>query len=123
QVHEALNLQKFRREKGQKKPIGELMVELGYIQPNDILEALAGQAGMRMVQVDITKIPEAAFQALPAESANTYQIIPLDYDEKTKTLTIAMKSPDNFRAVDDLRLLMGFKVLAVVSPADQIDAI
>ncbi|MGY8753420.1 MAG: GspE/PulE family protein, partial [Phycisphaerales bacterium] len=43
--------------------------------------------------------------------------------EATKLLTIALKSPDNYRAVDDLRLLMGFKVEAVVSPPDQIDAI
>ncbi len=34
-----------------------------------------------------------------------------------------MKSPDNFRAVDDLRLLMGFKVVAVVAPTDQIDKV
>ncbi|MCI0677008.1 MAG: Flp pilus assembly complex ATPase component TadA [Phycisphaerales bacterium] len=123
QIHEALNVQKNRRDKGQKKLIGELLVELGYIKPNDILEALAGQAGLRMVQIDFPSIPDSVFQALPAESANTYQIVPLDYDEKTRAITIAMKSPDNFRAVDDLRLLMGFKVNAVVSPADQIDAI
>jgi type IV pilus assembly protein PilB len=123
QVHEGLNLQKARREKGQKKPIGELLVELGYITPNDVLEALAGQAGLRMVQVKSDTIPQAAFDALPAESANTYQIIPLDFEPRTRTITIAMKSPDNFRAVDDLRLLMGFKVNAVVSPADQIDAV
>src|SRR5690606_18611551 len=34
-----------------------------------------------------------------------------------------MKSPDNFQAVDGLRLLLGFKVNAVVAPADQIDAV
>ena len=123
QVHEALNLQKSRREKGQKKPLGELLVELGYIKPNDILEALAGQAGMRMVDINLASIPDAAFEALPAESANTYQIIPLDYDAKTKTITVAMKSPDNFQAVDGLRLLLGYKVNAVVAPADQIDAV
>ncbi len=123
QVHEALNLQKARKDKGQKKLIGELMVELGYIKPNDILEALAGQAGMRMVNVELDKIPDAAFKALPAESANTYQIIPLDYDERSKTLTIAMKSPDNFQAVDGLRLLLGFKVNAVVALPEQIDAV
>ena len=123
QVHEALALQKARREKGQKTPIGELLVELGYINKNDVLEALAGQAGMRMVQIDMEAIPDAAFEALPAESANTYQIVPLDYEERTRTLTIAMKSPDNFQAVDGLRLLLGFKVNAVVAPADQIDAV
>ena len=123
QVHEALNVQKARKDKGQKILLGDLLVELGYITKNDVLEALAGQSGLRMVQIDAASIPEAAFKALPAESANTYQIVPLDFDEKSKSITIAMKSPDNFRAVDDLRLLMGFKVQAVVSPADQIDAI
>ena len=123
QVHEALNLQKSRREKGQSTPLGELLVELGYITKNDVLEALAGQSGLRMVQIDYGSIPDAAFQALPAESANTYQIVPLGYDEKTRTITIAMKSADNFQAVDGLRLLLGFKVNAVVSPADQIDAV
>ncbi len=118
QVDEALKLQKTRRE-----PIGRLLVGLEYIEEDDVLAALAGQAGMRMVQIDVDAIPAAAIEALPPESANTYQVIPLDYDEKTRTITIAMKSPDNFRAVDDLRLLMGFKVNAVVAPEDQIDKV
>ncbi|MHC4106703.1 MAG: GspE/PulE family protein [Planctomycetota bacterium] len=118
QVHEALQLQQTRKE-----PIGQLLIGLGYIGEADVNEALAGQAGMRLVQVDAGAIPAAAIEALPAESAQTYQVIPLDYDEQTRTITIAMKSPDNFRAVDDLRLLMGFKVEAVVAPADQIDKV
>ncbi|MHC4102416.1 MAG: GspE/PulE family protein, partial [Planctomycetota bacterium] len=48
---------------------------------------------------------------------------PLAYDAGSRSITIAMKSPDNFRAVDDLRLLMGFKVEAVVAPADEIDKV
>ena len=123
QVHEALQLQKTRREKGQQVPIGELLVELGYIIEADVMEALAGQAGMRLVQVDPDAIPKETIDALPAETANTYQVIPLEYDESRRAVTIAMKSPDNFRAVDDLRLLMGFKVDAVVAPAAQIDAV
>ena len=118
QVHEALQLQQTRKE-----PIGKLLIDLGYIGDADVNEALAGQAGMRLVQVDVDAIPEAAIEALPAESAKTYQVIPLDYDERTRTITIAMKTPDNYRAVDDLRLLMGFKVEAVVAPADQIDKV
>ena len=118
QVHEALHLQKTRKE-----PIGKLLIDLGHIGDADLNEALAGQAGMRLVQVDVDAIPEAAIAALPAESAKTYQVIPLDYDERTRTITIAMKTPDNYRAVDDLQLLMGFKVEAVVAPADQIDKV
>ena len=118
QVHEALQLQKTRKE-----PVGQLLVSLGYISDADVLVALAGQAGMRMVDLAEIEIPDAAIEALPAEMASTYQVVPLEYDETSRSITIAMKSPDNFRAVDDLRLLMGFKVDAVVAPAQQIDKV
>ncbi len=116
QVQEALQLQKTRKE-----PLGQLLVGLGHITDIDVLEALAGQAGMRMVEIKEEAIPDSAIEALPAETANTYQIIPLKFDKGSRSLMVAMKSPDNFRAVDDLRLLMGFKVEAVVAPVDQID--
>jgi type IV pilus assembly protein PilB len=124
QVQKALNLQKAQKEKGQQpKRLGELLVELGYITGDDVLEALAGQAGMRMIHVEERDIPDVVFEAIPPEAANTFQIIPIEFEEATRSLTIAMKSPDNFRAVDDLRLLMGFKVSAVVAPPPEIDKI
>ena len=123
EVHEALSVQKVSRKKGDNKKIGEIMVEMDLIKTNDILIALSGQAGLAFKELDSDSIPQIAFDTLPAESATTYQIVPVDYDETTKVLTIAMKSPDNYRAVDDLRLLMGFKVEAIVSPTEQIDEI
>ncbi|HWB20717.1 MAG TPA: ATPase, T2SS/T4P/T4SS family [Phycisphaerales bacterium] len=122
-VHEALQIQTARKEKGQVKKIGEILVELGVITQRDVLEALAGQAGMRMVDIDVDKISKEAIEALPAETATTYQIVPLEFNKQNNTITIAMKDPGNFRAVDDLRLLMGFKVVAVVAPPEQIDKV
>ena len=123
QVHESLAVQKIARKKGDQKKLGEIMLQMGIIQEEDVLQALAGQAGLAWKELQIDDIPQQAFEILPVESATTYQIVPVDYDESSKLLTIALKSPDNFRAVDDLRLLMGFKVEAVVSPASQIDEI
>ena len=123
QVHEALSVQKVARKKGDRRKIGEFLVEMGVIEESDILQVLAGQAGLAWQELDIDSIPQIAFDTLPVESATTYQIVPVDYDEDSKLLKIALKSPDNYRAVDDLRLLMGFKVEAVVSPPEQIDEI
>ena len=123
QVHEALSVQKVSKKKGDTKKIGQIMLEMDLISEGDILIALAGQAGLAFRELDADSIPQIAFDTLPAESATTYQIVPVDYNESSKVLTIAMKSPDNYRAVDDLRLLMGFKVEAIVSPPDQIDEI
>ena len=121
QVQEALAIQRARKEKGESSKIGAILKDLGYIKENDILRAVAGQAGMEMVEVDPETLELALVEHLPAETAKTYQIIPLAFDEPSRTLTIAMKSPDNFRAVDDLRLLMGFNVNAVVAEPDAID--
>ncbi len=118
QVHEGLALQRTRKE-----PIGALLVGLGYITEIDVLEALAGQAGMAMVDLEKTEIDDETIAAIPPETATTYQVVPIAYDAATRRVTIAMKSPDNYRAVDDLRLLMGFKVNAVVALPEQIDAV
>ncbi|HMN95384.1 MAG TPA: ATPase, T2SS/T4P/T4SS family [Phycisphaerales bacterium] len=118
QVHEALALQRTRKE-----PLGKLLVGLGYVDEITVDEALAGQAGMSMVHVGEMEIPDEVIQALPPETVTTYQVVPIEFDPRTRNLTIAMKSPDNFRAVDDLKLLMGFKVSAVVSPASEIDEV
>ncbi len=123
QVHEALSVQRARKEKGDTALLGDLLQEMGVVTADDVLAAVAGQAGMRMVNIEIDEIPAEAIEALPVETANTYQIIPLAFNEATRQISIAMKSPDNFRAVDDLRLLMGFKVEAVVAPASQIDSV
>ena len=117
QVYEALKIQKER-----KAPIGKLLTELGYVVERDVREALAGQAGMRFVDLGDYDLDEETIASLPAETVKAYQVVPIEYGG-SKKLTIAMKSPDNFRAVDDLRLLMGFKVDAVIADEGQIDAV
>jgi len=118
QVHEALAIQKTR-----KVPIGQLLVELGYCNQQDVAAAVAGQAGMAYVDLEGIEIPEETISAIPSENANAYGVVPIEYEPGRKRLKIAMKSPDNFRAVDDLRLLMGFNVDAVVGDPDVIDGL
>ena len=117
-VHEALAVQKTR-----KVPIGQLLVELGYCTQRDVQEALAGQAGMAFLDLAKPELADDVRDSLAPETVQTYQVVPVEYNPRSKRLKIAMKSTDNFRAVDDLRLLMGFNVEAVIADAAQIDAI
>ena len=118
QVHAAL-----AKQPSLKKKLGEVLVEMGLVTSRDIAVAVAGQAGMRFVEVSINDIAEDVLAAIPPETANTYQIVPVAFDPGSRSVTIALKSPDNYRAVDDLKLLMGFRVSAVVAPPEQIDEI
>ena len=115
QVHEGLELQKTRR-----GPLGQILTDLGYVGEDDVTLARAIQDGMQIVDLEDFDIPTTVLKQIPAEMANAYQVLPLMFDEQRNTLTVALKTADNFRAVDDLRLLMGFNVEAMVAPADQI---
>jgi type IV pilus assembly protein PilB len=116
QVHEALAIQKTR-----KVPIGQLLTELGYCEEKDVLAALAGQAGMQYVDLSGKELPEQVVQTIPAESAQAYQVVPIEFNPTSKRVKIAMKSPDHFRAIDDLRLLLGMNVEAVIADEAAID--
>lgn len=116
QVHEALALQEQQR-----APLGQILIELGYVTEADINQALAAQAGMETLNLETMEIPDEVIEVLPAETAQAYKVLPLDYDAASNTLTIAMGSADNFRAVDDLQMLMGFSVKPLVADPKQID--
>ncbi len=120
QVHEAIGIQRGRTNKVR---IGEILKELGYCTDLDVSKALAGQAGMAYVDLADYELDEETIGAIPADNAKAYHCVPIEYDPKTRQLKIAIKSPDNFQAVDDLRLLMGAKVEAVVASPESIDAL
>jgi type IV pilus assembly protein PilB len=118
QVYEALHIQKERKER-----VGKLLMELGHCSEIEVTEALSLQRGFRLVNLEGRELDKDAIGSIPPETARAYQVVPLKFDEETRRILIAMKSPDNFRAVDDLSQLMDFKVQAVVAPEEQVDAL
>ena len=120
QVHLALGLQQGEK-KGKK--LGQIMVEMGLITASDLQAALSGMQGMAFVSIAGRAISDEARKSLTAETARSYQVVPIQFDPATKRLVIAMKGPENIRAVDDLRMLMGFRVSAVVAQPEEVDAI
>ena len=113
QVHEALDVQKERG-----GPIGQILVDLDYMTPSDLTMSLAFQAGMEYVDLKDVTIPEEVIRQIPAQMANAYKVVPLEYDEDSKRLVVALASSDNFRATDDLRMLMDFEVVAKIADVE-----
>ena len=119
QVHQGLELQKTTS-KGKK--LGDILVEMGLIQPVDVLMTLAGMAGMKFVSLKRRTFDEATMKSVSPEMARNAGIVPIEFNASTKQLVVAMKEPGNFAAVDTLRNMLGYKVSAVVAPAEEIDA-
>ena len=119
QVHQGLELQKTTS-KGKK--LGDILVEMGLIQPVDVLMTLAGMAGMKFVSLKGRTVDEATMKSVSPEMARNAGIVPIEFNAATKQLVVAMKEPGNFAAVDTLRNMLGYKVSAVIAPAEEIDA-
>ncbi len=119
QVSEALELQKQKR-----GPLGQLLIEMGYVDEKDIHRALAAQVGMESISVGQIDIDQTVIGLIPAQMAHAYRIVPTEYDRETNTLGVALASPDNFQATDDLKTLMGYNVIArITTPEDMTEAL
>jgi type IV pilus assembly protein PilB len=110
QVHEALDIQKTRH-----GPIGKILVELGHITEEDLNIALAAQSGMEVVDLGKVDVAPDVVARMTAQMANTYQTIPFEYIAEQNELYIALGSPDNFVATDDLRTLLSCNVRPFLS--------
>jgi type IV pilus assembly protein PilB len=116
QVVEALD---FQKRKG--GAIGRILIDLGYVKEMDVNIALAAQKGYELIDLGGINIPKEAIDAVPAQIASTNKVLPIAFDAATKKLTVVMASHDNFRAVDDLQSLMGYRVTVKIGDAEQID--
>ncbi len=119
QVSEALELQKKKR-----GPLGQLLIELGYVKEDEVNRALAAQVGMEIITLGDIDVDQSVIDLIPSQMAHAYRIIPTDYDRDSNTLGVALSSPDNFQATDDLKTLMGFRVVPrITSESDMTDAL
>ena len=108
QVDEALKVQKAKG-----GALGAVLVDLGSCDPSDVGAALAVQMGMRHVELDELEIPPEVIEKMDAMTARSYNVVPIEFD--VGRLTVAMADPNNFRAVDELRTLLSYEIVAAVA--------
>ena len=90
QLEVALRIQKECR----NKRIGQILVELKYLAPNDICLALASQLGCRWVDLSVASISPEDFALLPAEVVKKFEIIVVE-KKGDKILVIAAAQPQD----------------------------
>jgi len=118
-VHQCLNIQKKR---GGNIKLGQVFLDLELITREHLRIALAGQRGMEYVDLSAMSIPSEVIAQVSAQMAKTYKIVPIEFEKSRKELVVAVESPDNFRATDDLRTLTGCEVRAKVTEPDMLKA-
>ncbi len=100
------------------KSVGKILVELGIIPEEALLQAVANQARMEIINLERAEIDKAALDKVPASVAQVYNIMPVKL--QGNTLTVAISDPLNLEFLDDLRFTVGCNIQPAVAPEDQI---
>ena len=99
--------------------VGEL-VKNGVIDQEELVNMLAQQYGMEVMDLREYDIPDEVIRNFRGDYARYYNVIPVAMDDQL--FTIAMGDPTNVELLDTLRYLLGGDVDAVIAPEDQIAA-
>ncbi|MHC5075280.1 MAG: GspE/PulE family protein [Planctomycetota bacterium] len=117
-VHECLRIQKQRQG---KVKIGQIFIELGLIDEDQLQTALAAQRGMEYIKFNDMDIPQEVIQMITPQTVQTHNVIPIEFNKQENELTVVLDSTDNFRAIDDLTSMLDCKVKAKVASAESVE--
>jgi len=117
QIEQALIEQ---REKGHRKLLGELLVEMGCCTENQIAAALAEAYGVPYAQVSPKICDAKAVELLPREFLEAHIVLPLF--KVHDVLTVAVSEPTNVFLIDEIERISGCRVQVVCSTSKDIKA-
>ena len=108
-------------EEHQKTPkaLGRVLIDLGMIKEADLVRALAEQVGLEFVDLTDTQIDPATTALLPEALARRYRALPIG--ERDGKLLVAMSDPANVYALDDIRTITGREVQPVVATSADVE--
>jgi len=98
--------------------IGEVLVELGFVKEEDIAQALTAQYGFPYLPLANYEISPEIVNIVPGRVAQQYLLLPID--KIGNNLTLAMSNPLNMQAIEDVELLSACSVQVFVSTASDI---
>ena len=99
--------------------LGDILIKLGYVSEPDVLFALAEQTGMEVADLDEEEVPDEVIAMIPRTFAETYRVCPVGAEDGV--LVVALADPMNPTVLDDLRFMLNLEVRGAVSTKEAVD--
>lgn len=112
-LNEALVIQKEKKER-----IGDILMKLGYIARENLVDVLSAELNVPAVRLTKEKIPPDVLKFIPKKIAELYCVLPLSVT--AEALTVAMADPMNVNALDDIRRVSGKLIRTMISGEKEI---
>jgi hypothetical protein len=104
--------------KTKSKPIGELLVHMGFINTEELTRALCVQSGVLMVALPFLQVPRDLLSLIPIEQAKIKKAIPVG--TFNKSLYLAVTDPSTFADKQHFALFTTLNIKLVYAPLDEI---
>ncbi len=92
------------------QPIGKLLVSLGFVSEATLRDALSESLGKQSIDLTNAIVDPSGLKLIPRELAKRHHLLPLDYDQESRRLTIAIADINDIVALDKLRGLAGDEI-------------
>ncbi len=106
-------MQALELQKSMGKKLGEVLVHENYVSEEQIIEVLEFQLGIAHVVLEHIDIDSEATKLISESLAKRHDLIPIKKHDNT--LTVAMSDPLNIYAIDDVRIFSGLEVQPVIA--------
>jgi len=93
--------------KNSTKPLGSILIDLGFVTDSIVRDALSENTGQRSVDLAHAVLDAASTRIVPQDLARRYNILPLNYDRSRHHLTLAMADTFNIVVLDQVRAING----------------
>jgi len=99
--------------------LGDILVRMEFITEEVLIRALSKQTGI--ARADLSgEVDKAAIAQVSAETAEEFNVVPLEVKDDGRTLVVAMSDPGNVMVVDHLHALTNCRIEAQLAGASAI---
>ena len=103
----------LRRQAVERKPLGKILIEMGFLSEKDLVRALSKQLGLPRVDIRKMTIMDDTLNLLPENLLLKHQVIPIE--KKNNTIKLAMANPLDHAAISDIEFMIGGAVQTVIA--------
>lgn len=103
----------LREQKKTKEFICSALVRLGFTSEDNIFSILSKQLNIPYIKIKEIPISPDVITKIPAKFAFHYKLMPINIEKNV--LTCAVTDPLNIQTLDDIKLLLGFDIKAVLA--------
>jgi type II secretory ATPase GspE/PulE/Tfp pilus assembly ATPase PilB-like protein len=101
-------------------PLGQILADMGVVEAEVVNAVIARKLGIPYISLRTFRIPPEVLKRIPAAVAQRFQTLPVA--EADNALAVAIENPMDMAKLEELRFVVGSKLLPVMASGEDIRA-